>query len=141
MAKAKLKLEFKGLEEYASKLDKLGKSDALRNTVEKALEESAKLVKEQLQAEMKRHHRTGKTEKSLVEPKKVEWSGTVASVNVGFDLAHGGLPSIFLMYGTPKQAKDQRVYNAVYGSNTKKKIKQVQEEAFKEAIANIMGGF
>ena len=140
MAKAKLRLDFTGLDEYAAKLDKLGKGDALRKAVENALEESAKLVKSQLEAEMKRHRRTGRTEKSLIEP-QVKWSGTLASVNVGFDIAHGGLPSIFLMYGTPKQAKDQRVYNAVYGSNTKKKIKQVQEEAFKKVLDDIMGGF
>ena len=124
MAKAKLRLEFTGLEEYAKKLEKLGKTDALKRAVEKALEDSAQLIYIQLEAEMKRHRRTGKTAESLIPP-KVEWSGTTASVKVGFDLAHGGLPSIFLMYGTPKQAKDQKLYNAIFGSTTKKKIKQI----------------
>lgn len=139
MAKAKLRLDFKGLEEYANKLDKLSRTDALKRAVEKALEESAKLVNTQLEAEMKRHRRTGRTAESIVDT-KVDWSGTTASVKVGFDLAHGGLPSIFLMYGTPKQAKDQRLYNAIYGSTTKKKIKQVQEEAFNRVLKEVMGG-
>lgn len=139
MARPKLALDFKGLEELAEKLDKLGKGSALKKAVEKALLESAKLVNLQLEAEMKKHYRTGKTVKSIV-PEKVEWSGTQATVKVGFDIAHGGLASIFLMYGTPKMEKDQRLYNAIYGSQTKRKIREVQEKAFNEVLNEIMGG-
>lgn len=140
MGKNKLSLDFPGLEEYAEKLDRLAGSGALKKAVTEALEKSKDLVNEQLHEQMKRHHRTGNTEKSIMDNAKVEWSGNEASVQVGFDIAHGGLPSIFLMYGTPKQPKDQKVYNAIYGAATKRKIKQLQEEAFMKAINEIMGG-
>jgi hypothetical protein len=140
MSRNKLTLEFPGLEEYAEKLDRLAGSGVLKKAVGEALEQSKNLVNEQLHEQMKQHRRTGHTEASIMDSAKVEWSGNEASVEVGFDIAHGGLPSIFLMYGTPKQAKDQKLYNAIYGAATKRKIKQLQEEAFQKAIDEVMGG-
>ena len=138
MSKNKLSIDFKGFEEYAERLEKLGGD--LKETADKALKESKELVNEQLHEQMKKHHRTGKTDKSINDNAKVEWSGNVGSIDVGFDIAHGGLPSIFLMYGTPRMSKDQKLYNAVYGSATKRKVKELQEKIFAEAIQRKMGG-
>lgn len=139
MAKNKISLDFPGLEEYAEKLDRLG-GDYLKKAVEKSLEKTKDLINEQLHEQMKKHHRTGNTERSIMDQARVEWSGTMLSIDVGFDISHGGLPSIFLMYGTPKMPKDQRLYNAVYGAATKRKVKQLQEDIFNEAIKDVMGG-
>lgn len=62
------------------------------------------------------------------------WSGTVASVEVGFDLSKGQVP-LFLSYGTKvyeklRVKKDPQLYNALYGKATKEKIAQIQEEEF-----------
>ncbi len=138
MSKVKLTVDFKGFEEYAEKLDRLGGD--LRAATEEALKESKELVDEQLHGAMSKHHRTGKTESTIMDSAQVEWSGSVASVDVGFDIAHGGLASVFLMYGTPKQQPDKKLYDAVYGRSTKNKVKKVQEEIFAKAIREKMGG-
>lgn len=138
MKKTKLTLDFKDIDEYARKLDKFGGD--LNRTVEKALTESKDLINEQLHSEMKRHRRTGRTERSIRDDAKVTWSGTLASIDVGFDILNGGLPSIFLMYGTPKQPKDQKIFDAVYGRSTKRKIKEIQEKIFREALKEVSDG-
>lgn len=138
MAKNKLTVDFSNFAEYAEKLDQLGGD--LKATAEKALQDSKDYVTENIEADMKRHKRTGITEASIKEDSKVTWEGMTASIDVGFDIKHGGLASIFLMYGTPKMAKDQKLYNDFYGTGTRKKIKEMQEEIFKKAIEEKMGG-
>ena len=138
MGKNKLTLDFSCLGEYAEILDKIGGN--LEKTAEKALQESHKLVTEQLHQDMKRHRQTGVTEKSIKDDSTVTWEGTTAVIDVGFKISEGGLPSIFLMYGTPRMAKDQKIYNDVYGGRTKKKIQEIQRKIFDEAIEKKMGG-
>ena len=136
--KNKLTVDFSNFEEYAEKLDRLGGD--LKATTEKALQESKDYVTANIERDMKAHNKTGRTERSIMDEAKVGWSGTMASVDVGFNIAHGGLASIFLMYGTPKMAKDQRLYDDVYGNATKKKIKEIQEKIFADAIRKAMEG-
>lgn len=138
MAKAKLSIDFTAFAAQAERLEKVGGN--LQETVDDILEQSKDLVNSQLHAEMIKHHRTGKTELSIRDNARVEWEGTTAKVSVGFDIANGGLPSIFLMYGTPRMQKDQNLYNAVYGTSTKRRIKELQEKIFSEAIKKAMGG-
>ena len=140
--KRKMSIDFKNFAEYAERLEQLGGS--LEKTVEQALIESRDYVHKNLHDIMKNHHRTGKTEATILDDSKVVWSGGEASIDVGFDIAHGGLPSIFLMYGTtvygtPRTPKDQRLYDAVYGAATQRKIRKIQEDIFAEAIQKLMG--
>ena len=51
----------------------------------------------------------------------------------------GGLPSIFLMYGTPRMKKDSKVYNAVYGKKTMDEVSMIQALIFADAINNHFG--
>ena len=149
--KTKLSLSGDVFQEYADKLEKLGGN--LRGAVERALEESAEYVNDNLERDIKPHRRTGKTEKSLRKDWKVEWQGMTASIPVGFDVTKGGLPSIFLMYGTPKHGpvgkrpgaaghpgikQDKKLFNDVYGSATQKKIQEIQEKVFTEEIEKLM---
>ena len=60
-----------------------------------------------------------------------EWKGTTATVRAGFRI-RDALESVFIMYGTPKIAKDTKVYNAIMGTKTKKEIQQKQEEILLE---------
>lgn len=138
MAKNKISLEFKAFEEYAEKLDKLGGD--LKAVTEKALQNSHDFIMPKLHRDMNKHHRTGRTEKSIVDDAKVEWEGTTASIRIGFKISDGGLPSIFLMYGTPRMQKDQQLYDDVYGKRTKKQIAELQEKTFARAIKKVMGG-
>lgn len=137
MAKNKIGLEFKGFEEYAERLDKLGGD--LKAITEKALQNSHDFITPKIHGEMRRHHRSGLTEDSIVDDAKVEWEGTTASVRIGFKIRNGGLASIFLMYGTPRMKKDQALYDSIYGSRTRKQIAELQEKTFARAIKKIMG--
>lgn len=146
--KNRLSVDFAGFAAQAEKLENLGGD--LRAAVNDALEQSKDLVDHQLETEIIKHHRSGFTEKSLRKDAQVEWFGNVAEVKVGFDIANGGLPSIFLMYGTPKHMigkgqhpgtdPDKQLYEAVYGNATKKKVRELQARIFAEAIKAKMGG-
>lgn len=138
MAKNKLRLEFKGFEEYAARLDELGGD--LKATTEKALKESHALVTPKIKAAMTKHNRTGGTSRAILDKSAVVWDGAVASIDVGFDIQSGGMPSIFLMYGTPRVKPDRDLYNAIYGNKTKKEIKELQQEIFSAAIKKAMEG-
>lgn len=136
--KNRLTIDHSVFEKYAEDLERLGGN--LKMTADKCLRESKQLVDQQTHAAMKKHYRTGRTERSITDNAKVTWSGNIGEVHVGFDIANGGLPSIFLMYGTPKMAKDQKLYNAVYGSTTKRKIRELQDSIFAMAIQGAMNG-
>lgn len=126
MGKNKIGLQFSGFKELMGKLDKLGGD--LKSPVETALIESQKYVAGQAHAAMEKHHRTGDTEGAIIENGMVTWDGDTASIDIGFDLNNNGLPSVFLMYGTPTMDKDTALYNAVYGSKTRKEIGKIQEQ-------------
>jgi len=107
----------------------------VKKTTEEALIKSQKHITKNLHNEMKKHKQTGETEKSIVENPPVIWVGNMyAEIDVGFDISNGGLPSIFLMYGTPRAEKDQKLFNAIYGRKTQKEISEIQADIFFDAI-------
>ena len=138
MAKSKIGLEFSGFDEMIERLDKA--DGDIKGAVEECLTAAEQTVAGKLHSDMKRHHRSGRTEKAIIDDAQVKWEGTTASISVGFDLKNGGLPSVFLMYGTPRMPKDQKVYNDVYGSATKKEVAKLQEEAVKRRLTEALGG-
>lgn len=142
MLKAKLTVEFTGYETLKKQLDEIG-GNATKRAVESALKASQQIVARQVDAAMIHHTETGETKKSIVKNNYVEWTGDTAAVDVGFDIAGGGLASIFLMYGTklhgqPHITPDRNLYNAVYGAKTRKEIKKIQEETFFKVIERTM---
>lgn len=143
LARKKTGILFRGFEEYMEKLD--GLAGDLKGVTEEALKESERLITPKLHQDMKKHKRTGRTENSIDDNAKVKWEGTQGAIKIGFNLADGGLASIFLMYGvrvhgTPRIEKDQKLYNDIYGAKTRKEIAKKQEEIFSQAIKKRMGG-
>lgn len=141
MAKNKLTIDFKGFDVLKNQLEKLGGN--VKEATEEALKKSEKIVEQNLIEAMNPHNRTHDTEKSIIRNPPVEWTGETATVNVGFDLENGGMPSVYLMYGTtlhgqPHIAPDQKLYDAIYGAAVKKEIKKIQEQIFKKAIEEVM---
>lgn len=142
MARAKLKLDFPGFDQLKSRLDEIG-GKATEKAVESALKKSAAYANDQLASAMIPHNKTNKVIGSLSHDSEVEWTGTEAFIKVGFNIAEGGLPSIFLMYGTqvygqPHVTPDRKLYDALYGTATKKQIQKIQEETFFETIKEAM---
>lgn len=129
---ARFKVEFDGFDEMIARLSKVGGS--AKKTTEKALKATHSIITQEAEKAIRAHRRTGATERSLRKKAEILWDGSVAEVKVGFDIDNGGLPSIFLMYGTPRIKKDQKLYNAFKGKKTLDKVREVQEEIFFSAI-------
>ena len=145
MARNKIGLQVKGFEEYMSKLDELGGSDAMKRGVEAALKASKQYVTPQIEAAMARlpaggKYSTGDTKKSIDKDMTVEWQGMSGSVKVGFDFKKSGMTSIFLMYGTPKMPPVAGLKDAIYGTKTQRQITSVQAEALDKVIKRVMEG-
>lgn len=142
---SKFKLDFEGMEKLAKRLEEINLS--VQETAEEALKKTHTHVTNKIENAMESSrydfNRTGKTKNTLQRDAKIEWEGSKASVAVGFDIAGGGLPSIFLMhgttvYGTPRVAPDKGFYNAVFGAKTQKEIADLQQNVFIQKI--IEGG-
>lgn len=138
MAKNKIGLEVKGFDELIANLE--GLNGDTKRAVEGCLRVATDTVAAKAKPAMSNHKRTGGTVKSIVSREPVKWQGTFASIEAGFNLKKGGMPSIFLMYGTPKMPKDQAVYDAVYGSRTRRAIAKRQKAIFDGMIRKRMGG-
>ncbi len=124
-----------GFAEYAEKINRLGGN--VDEIVEKALKASFNHVTPKLETAINRHVLTGDTNNSLKRTPATEKTGRRMSVKVGFQFPKG-LPSIFLMYGTPKVKKDRKLYDAVYSRKTQREIKEIQQEIFSEEIRRLM---
>ena len=153
MARKRFGIQFKGFSEMIANYQKLG-GDTKR-IVEECLEVVPEMVNPNLESDMARHRRTGRTVRSLSKDAQVIWSGTKAQIPVGFKYREGGFPSIFLMYGTARHAPynqygrgngtnkgmdaDRKLYNDIYGAAIQRRIADKQEEIFTQAIKKIMG--
>lgn len=148
---AKFSVEFEGFNEVMARLSKLEANT--KPIAEKALKETHAYITPKLQSDMQPHKRMGRTQGSIQTSANVKWSGSLASVEVGFNIHNGGLPSIFLMYGTQSHAasnqygksgkiasgvaKDNNLYNDIYGSSTISKIREIQRDIFYEALREL----
>ena len=136
--KNRVRLQFDGFQEYAERIDKL--NGDLKSIMTEALVESKKLVTPDIKKRMEKHHRTGITEKQIDDVTGVTWNGPIGEIKIGFEFGDGeGLPSIFLMYGTPRMKKDTALYNSIYGAKVKKQISELQKEIFERELQRLGG--
>lgn len=129
----KMKIVGNGFADLAEQLDKI--TNNIKPAVDEALQKTHSYITPNLDEAMNKHNRTYKTVKSLIKDNGVTWEGFVATVDVGFRIREGGLPSIFLMYGTPRMKKDTKLYNAIKGTATKKYIYELQTKIMNEHIS------
>jgi len=125
---AKMGIKFDGFDAVIARLSKIG-ADTKEITT-RAIKESHKLVTKNAEQAIAPHRKTGRTQKSLQQTPNVKWAGDRAECDVGFDIYGGGLPSIFLMYGTPRMRKNQKLYNSIYGKATHNEVIELQERIF-----------
>lgn len=138
---AKMQITFPGFADMAQRLDRMGGD--LKTAVTEALEETQKIVEENLRRaaepyQMKggglKGKATGAMYRKIMDNLQVNWKGDIAEISVGFDLEKAGFHSIFVMYGTPKMSKDTKVYNAIRGSETRKQIEKAQQEIMQKYL-------
>ena len=134
----RMEIQTKGLEELIERIDKSGGD--IKQAVNQALTKGKQAVQPDIEDAIARHRRTGRTEASLDQDMHVTWDGTVGSLEIGFHIRKGGLPSIFLMYGTPRMQPDKKLYNAIYGPTARRKAKEAEEEALRDFMKKLTGG-
>lgn len=134
---ARMSIMFDGFKDLAQVIDDCSGTETLHKAVDEALTETGKYVQDQVnQAALPYAHKglkgyaTGAMFNALKKDNPVIWTSPfIAEVSVGFNLKDkGGFHSIFVMYGTPRMAKDQKLYNSIKGTKTKKEIEQIQKE-------------
>lgn len=110
MGRNTLKLDFKAFEKMVTQLEKLGGN--VKGAVNDALTQTAETIREDTIDALNRQYLPARgayshdvTIKSVVENTTVEWSGSVASVGVGFDYSKPGAGG-FLITGTPRMQPD-----------------------------------
>lgn len=142
--KSKFAFRFDEMEDLAAKIEKMGGS--LQAAVDDALRKTHDFITPKLDAGIARHHASGDTEESLVESPSIVWeSPLLAKVSIGFDLKDGGLPSIFLMWGTPRRKAsnmpvDKALKNAAFGPAVKREVAKIQREALEACLQKILRG-
>lgn len=140
---SKFSIENEQLKQLEKQLEALAGMDGVIRATESALQATDNYVTTEVDKAVANSRynfdRTGTTKKSIDRNKTVEWNGTVASAKAGFTISKGGLPSIFLMYGTPKLKPDTNLKNAAKGTGIHKdKINKLQQEVFNKVINRVM---
>ena len=137
---AKMSILFDGFADLAAEIDR---SDGdLHAAVDEALTATQKLIQGNLEEAAAAYatkgvkgYATGKMYETILKDPQVDWHGSIAEVGVGFGLdQNGGWHSIFVMYGTPRMNKDQKVYNAIKGSKIKKAVAALQQEIMQKNL-------
>lgn len=144
MPKNKIGLQISGLEEMIERLEAAEAS--VKSATEAALKASKQIVNQQLTRDTtnanfpaRGKYATGALKKSIDKDFNVKWEGTEASLKIGYDFKTSGMASIFLMYGTPKMPKVQKLYDDIYGARTKREVAKVQQEAMEKVIKRVGG--
>lgn len=140
---AKFKIIGDPIADMLEDMDRIGID--IKPAVNEMLERTQDLIQQNLKENAKvydakggglKGYATGNMYRTIIDDHNVTWeTGTVASVNAGFNLkSGGGIHSIFVMYGTPRMSKDLKVYNAVRGGNIKRRIKILQKSIIQKYL-------
>ena len=136
---ARMSIVFDGFADLAGAIDRAGGN--LHNAVDEALTETQKIVQSNVESASavyagkgRKGYATGTMYSRIIRSAEITWNGEVAEVRGGFNLSDGGWHSIFIMYGTPKMAKDPKVYNAIKGSKTRNQIAEKQQEIMEQHL-------
>ena len=125
-------VEMYGMKELLNKIEDAG--GKVDEAVAKAVNNSLEQVGMKMQLFMLEHRETGDTYQSYeqimarIKDNKVE-------AMVGYNVEKGGLPSIFLDVGTPKQTPYFFRYYAV--ENSREQIKQIQRATLNEILEGL----
>ena len=127
------------LETVISKFEKANKN--VKKGIEEMLIESKQAVTQNLEKDTikqnfpaKGIYSVGTLKESIDRTDTVDWKGMTAEIKVGYDMNVSGMESVYLLYGTPKMNKVQKLYNDIYGSRTKKIIAEIQQNKLNEIL-------
>lgn len=129
----KMDINFDGFDKMLRDIEKMGGN--AKAVAENALKSARDQINSEVKAEMPKHRRTGTTESSIKDA-PIEWDGLVAKIPVGFDIDNGGYPSLFLVYGTPRMAKDEKLSKLLDKRKgyCAKVLKEKMDEEYKKIV-------
>ncbi len=133
MGKNSLKLELTGVDQLLNQIQKIGGD--VNQAAERAILASAKPFHQDLKQAIKKHKRSGLTESTLKSPTNIKLQGNQCSLDVGFHIKSGGLPALFLEYGTPRMKAQPFIRPAI--NRNKKNAKQVQQQAIEQLLKDL----
>lgn len=137
--KSKLAFNFDEMAGLAEKLEKMGGN--LQEAADRALKATHDYITPNLSSGIQRHVQTGETKESLDKQGGVVWESPLkAHINIGFNLKEGGLPSIFLMWGTPKMRPDTKLKSAAFGAKVTREVAAIQRQEMEKALQEITRG-
>ena len=140
-----LSIDFSCFEEFAEELDGLGAdlkgifTDIMEQEGETVAEDTKEAVaKSNLPASGK--YSTGDTQKTIVMQPKVEWSGNLGEMGLGFDKTQPGAGG-FLITGTPKMKPDYELEKIYARKTYANKMQKDIMEYLQAEIDDRIGGF
>ncbi len=133
MSKNSLKLQLHGVEELLEKIQKM--HGDIHQAAEQAMLASAKPFHQDLLVAIKKHRRSGLTESTLKPVDACKWQGNQCSLEVGFHIKSGGLPALFLEYGTPRMKAYPFIRPAI--NRNKRIAKKIQQETIERLLKEL----
>ena len=134
--KSKFAFNFKEMEALAAKIEAAGGD--LQKAADSALKATHGYITPRLNAGIASHVQTGAVKKSLEKAPQITWHNPfLAEVNIGFNLADGGWPSIFVMWGTPKMKPDENLQNAAFGPKVRRDVAKIQRKALETVLQRL----
>lgn len=145
MKRIKLSLEVHGFDDYVTRLDELGAnvkeivSDIYEQCTDDITADTIAAVKNIKKLPAGGKYSTGDTLKSIIKAPKMEWSGEIGEIGVGFDHSKNGA-GLLLITGTPRMKPVLDLEDIYARKKPIKKFNIDVTEAFERAIKEIMEG-
>ncbi len=112
---------------FQKMLERLNVNDgSLEAGVVDAFNAMTEVIQPAIEENIKKHKRSGMTERALVKKPEIERSGNTYSVEYGYEMKEG-VAAIFLELGTPRMKPMPTLRPAISGN--RHKIRRLQKEA------------
>lgn len=145
---ARVKMNFKGFDSVLKTINDMGLN--AHEAINQALLDSHELITKQLREAVRRGvtvttkngtwttmidlEKTDELKDSLHDVPVVNWTGEKASILVGFNQKQSMHATYLMITGNPYIEPSKELYNAIYGSKTKKAVREIQEQALMQVI-------
>lgn len=129
-SKSKARIITTGSEEMLKQIESM--EGNITNALVKAIESSGLVATAQFRQTAIQHKQSGITEESLVDNPKAEINGSKIIMKTGFNITKGGLASIYLDRGTPKQDPINYVDKIKKNKSVSKAVEETLEQEWRK---------
>lgn len=143
-SRKKFSIDYSAFSDYAEMLDNLGAD--LKEIFDDAMGQAAETVQDDVRAAMaannlpaKGQYSQGDTEGSIISDPKVEWSGNVGEIGLGFDKTKSGAGG-FLITGTPYMRPDYALEKIFVNKKYQNTIVKDITQSLQDEIDSRQGG-